>query len=1010
MARYLLKAMPTAEQPQDETTFRRAGEARRSLKRLQAVLSSEAVGILRRLLADCPDPDDALAGVDDYITKTNEATPFSATPQRLSAMVRLFSHSRYLKETLVRHPELLDWCLADEHLHRLSSAAELRAELGWLSPMTDEKTAARSLARFRRMQLLRIAARDILGFATLAEVTLELSNLADAVLQGALDYLQQKLSSRFGRPLTAADTGPMESEMAVLGLGKLGGRELNYSSDIDLMFVYTDDGLTSGPIAITDKEYFTQVANGLTVLVSQITPEGSCYRVDLRLRPEGSAGEVALPVKAAIDYYHQRARDWELQMLIKARPAAGAAKLAQLLLRAVQPLIYQTSTDFSTIERVAETRDRIQQKLRGQSAGGVNVKLAKGGIRDIEFMVQCLQRLYGGRDPWLKSGGTLFALHRLREKGYLSMPDYARLAEAYQYLRTLEHRLQIDENRQTHSMPQEPAPLEILARRMRDILAPRSEPRSIDKELGRRLKHVAEIYDRVVYSQEPARTVSLPDQAEADEDSFEVEAQPSLQSQIRHLERHTPRLAEAVRALPIRRGSKHFEHLLNKLVSMPLLWAEFENSTPLLECVADLFENSPYLAEHLIRHPEDIERLKAVAEEPACGGQRQGSMIEGSKPAEPAWVTRPDVAEMLKRRSAVSEKADWLRRFYRHEMLRILAESIYRRRPIFESLAETSRLAEWVVQAAYRFAVDSVFGDGRPPADAPGMQVVALGRLGIGEFDLGSDADLVFVLDDEASDERRRWSQVTEQLIEITSSYTREGFIFAVDPRLRPLGRDGELVQTESRYKHYHAETAEAWEAITYMKARTIAGDIDRGTKFLSALQDIGWKRYGMDTNLARLLVEMRERIEKEQGHSHPIKSAAGGYYDIDFILMFLRLKNAGEFFESLNTPQRIAVIRTMGSLDDAQADALHRNAVFFRSLDHACRVMSGHSTSRIPTAQVQRSIVRELTARWSGFSDDHESLAARLHQVRTETRELFSTILGADRWSPRDVSEGPAR
>ncbi|MDA1316045.1 MAG: glutamine-synthetase adenylyltransferase [Acidobacteria bacterium] len=986
--------MPTADESQDETTFRRPREARRSLERLKAALPSEAVRILRRLLVDCPDPDDALAGIDDYVNKTDETTPFSTTPQRLSTVVRLFSHSRYLKETLVRHPELLDWCLEDEHLHRLSSAAELRAELGWLSPLSDEKAAARTLARFRRMQLLRIGARDILGLATLAEVTLELSNLADAVLQGALDYLQQKLSSRFGRALTAADTGPMKSEMVVLALGKLGGRELNYSSDIDLMFVYTDDGLTAGPIAITNKEYFTQVANGLTVLVSQITPEGSCYRVDLRLRPEGSAGEVALPVKAAIDYYHQRARDWELQMLIKARPAAGAAKLAQLLLRAVQPLIYQTSTDFSTIERVAETRDRIHQKLRGQSAGGVNVKLAKGGIRDIEFMVQCLQRLYGGRDPWLQSGGTLFALHRLREKGYLSMPDYARLAEAYQYLRTLEHRLQIDENRQTHSMPQEPGQLEILARRMRDILAPRSEPRSIATELGTRLKRVAEIYDRVVYSQEPARTVSLPDMADTEEDSFEVEAQPSLQSQIRHLERHTPRLAEAVRALPIRRGSKHFEHLLNKLVAMPLLWAEFENSTPLLACVADLFENSPYLAEHLIRHPEDIERLKAVAEKPVAGDRpREVGLIDAPKPA---WVTRPDVEEMVNNRSPVSEKADWLRRFYRHEMLRILAESIYQRHPIFESLAETSRLAEWVIQAAYRFAVDSVFGDQRPAADAPGMQIVALGRLGIGEFDLGSDADLVFVLDDEALDERLRWRRVAEQLIEITSSYTREGFIFAVDPRLRPLGRDGELVQTESRYKQYHAETAEAWEAITYMKARTIAGDIDRGTRFLSALQDIGWKRYGMDTSLARLLVEMRERIEKEQGSSHLIKAAAGGYYDIDFILMFLRLKNAGQFFESLNTPQRIAVIRATGSLDDAQTDALHRNAVFFRSLDHACRVMSGHSTSGIPTALVQRSIVRELTARWSGFSGAGESLAARLHQVRTETRELFSTILGA--------------
>ncbi len=1002
--------MPTTEGSRDEAQFRRPRRARRSIERLEATLPREASRMLRKLLLDCPDPDDALAGIDEYVKRTNETMPFARTPQRLSAAVRLFSHSGYLKETLLRHPELLDWCLEKERLHRLSSTAELRAELGWLSALADEKTAARTLTRFRRMQLLRIAARDVLGFAALAEVTLELSNLADAVLQGALDYLQQKLSTRFGRPLTPADTGPIESEMAVLSLGKLGGRELNYSSDIDLMFVYTDEGRTTGPIAITNKEYFTQVANGLTELVSQITPEGSCYRVDLRLRPEGSAGELVLPVKATIDYYHQRARDWELQMLIKTRPAAGSAKLAHLLLGAVQPLIYQTSTDFSTIERVTATRDRVRENPRSRSEGGANVKLAKGGIRDIEFMVQCLQRLYGGQDPWLQSGGTLFALHRLREKGYLSMPDYARLAAAYQYLRTLEHRLQIDENRQTHTLPKDPARLEVLARRMRDILAPRADVRSIDSELRKHMKHVTEIYDRVVYSQAPALTVRPADAAETEEDRFDVEAQPSLQSQIRHLARHSPRLADAIRALPMRRGSRHFEHLLNRVVSMPLLWAEFENSRPLLECVADLFENSPYLAEHLIRHPEDIERLKVVAEKP--GGddpKREADIFDGQKRPEADWAKRPDVREALNDRSPVSEKADWLRRFYRHEMLRILAESIYRRHPIFETLAETSELAEWVIQAAYRVAVDSVFGNDQRPG-AAGMQVVALGRLGIGEFDLGSDADLVFVLEDEASAERSRWTQVTEQLIEITSSYTREGFIFAVDPRLRPLGRDGELVQIESRYKQYHAETAEAWEAITYMKARTIAGDIDRGTKFLSMLQRVGWKRYGMDTNLARLLVEMRERIEKEQGPSHLIKAAAGGYYDIDFILTSLRLRDAGHFYESLNTPERIRVTREAGLLDDSQADALHRNAVFFRSLDHACRVMSGHSTSKIPTARAQRSIVRELTARWSAFAGNGKSLTDSLHEVQSGTRGLFSAILGADRWISERVSEGPVR
>ena len=930
-----------------EIPFRRPYIAQRPFERVAEQLTPVDLDTLVTLLRDAPDPDAAVAGVDRYTSTPDGAARLCKAQNLLSAATRIFSHSSYLTDTLLRHPDLLTWCFQDQRMDTLRSTGELRAELGWLSPTEDEAVTALALARFKRMQIFRIAARDLLGLATLAEVTLELSNLADAVLRGALEYMLQKLTARFGRPLSESDTGPMESEMVVLSLGKLGGRELNYSSDIDLMFLFTDAGKTSGPIKITNKEFFTQAANGLTDLVSRLTPEGSCYRVDLRLRPEGSVGEVVIPVSTAIDYYHHRARDWELQMLIKARPAAGAGSLGRAFLETIQPLIYQTSTDFSMIEKVAETRDRIQQKLRSGSSAAVNVKLAHGGIRDIEFMVQCMQRLHGGRDSWLRSGGTLFALHRLRDKGYLSMPDYAQLADSYQYLRILEHRLQLEDNRQTHTLPSNAEQQESLAEKMRDLLPPRAGRKSLERELQHLFAQVTEIYNRVVYSQKPAvRELALPrEPAKQETDEQHVQAQPSWQSQIRHIERHAPDLADAVRSLPIRWGAKHFEHLLNKLVSMPLLWAEFEHSQPLLECVADLFEHSPYLAEHLIAHPEDIERLKTVVAPPAA---EEPDLFEYENVGPPPWNEREDVREALSSHGPLSKKSDWLRRFYRHEMLRILAGSIHRRRPIFHSLGETSRLADWVIQTAYRFGVEDVFG-GSPDAERPAMQVVAMGRLGMKEFDLGSDADLVFILDDAASDEHGRWTQVAERIIEITSSYTREGFIFAADARLRPMGRSGELVQPESRYRQYFAETAEAWEAIAYMKARAVAGDILHGTKLLSELQEVGWRRYGMDTELAGLLVDMRDRIETEQGAAHPMKSGPGGYYDIDFILMYLRLKGAGVFFESLNTPERIAVIHSMRRIKADDAEELRANAVFFRALDHACRVTTGHSTGKNP-------------------------------------------------------------
>jgi glutamate-ammonia-ligase adenylyltransferase len=349
--------------------------------------------------------------------------------------------------------------------------------------------------------------------------------------------------------------------------------------------------------------------------------------------------------------------------------------------------------------------------------------------------------------------------------------------------------------------------------------------------------------------------------------------------------------------------------------------------------------------------------------------------------------------QMLAGGSTFEEKSTWLRHFYRLQMLEILAESVYRHYPIFATLGKTSRLAEWVVRAAYRIAVEDVvrFSDWRGPREH--LSVIALGRLGMREFDLASDADLIFFIPDEERPQHLHWLQVVERLIEITSSYTREGLIFTVDTRLRPMGRDGELVQTESYYNSYFASQAEAWEAITYMKARTIAGNIERGKQFLCELQDVGWRRFGRSGELTSMLVGMRERLEREQGADSPIKAGAGGYYDIDFILMYLRLRDAGIFFESLNTPERIEVVRALGGLTDDQAQKLLETAVFFRSLDHGIRVCLGHSAGAIPVALQKRAPITGLTRRWSELPPADTPLGPFFQQTRRATRELFTEI-----------------
>ena len=299
-------------------------------------------------------------------------------------------------------------------------------------------------------------------------------------------------------------------------------------------------------------------------------------------------------------------------------------------------------------------------------------------------------------------------------------------------------------------------------------------------------------------------------------------------------------------------------------------------------------------------------------------------------------------------------------------MLQILGESIHNRHPIFSTLQKTSDLADEVIRAAYEISVQEVCRSSKQSRPDHHLHVIAMGRLGMREFDLGSDADLVFALPDDAVPEKPFWTSVVERLINVISSYTQEGIIFTIDTRLRPMGRDGELVQTESSFKRYFTEKAEAWEGIAYMKARAVAGDLQRGTGFLSELQEVDWRRYGTSSNLGPMLVAMRQKLDEEQGQTHPFKAGAGGYYDIDFMLMYLRLRDAGLFFRSLNTPERIEVLRTSHSLTRSQAETLARLAVFFRSLDHGIRVSAG-PTNRIPTSRSQREMATELLGRWSG-------------------------------------------
>ncbi len=464
----------------------------------------------------------------------------------------------------------------------------------------------------------------------------------------------------------------------------------------------------------------------------------------------------------------------------------------------------------------------------------------------------------------------------------------------------------------------------------------------------------------IYYSLPPAVAPDLPAAPEVIE--------PGSSNVIRFLDERAPELASLVSSMQLRRGAGAFEHFLEKADAGFAVARAVKLYPQVARSVLDIFEHSPYFSEELVRQPDLIEELA-----PEYAVERAPIFFE-------------DISD--------------LRRYFRREMFRIQAASICQRVPVFETLKHTSDLADTAIAACYRMAVEHVAASHPPAASSyrPQQQlmVIALGRLGMREFDLASDADLVFVLPDEDREEHVFWTHVAERIVDLITAYTGAGVMFTVDTRLRPNGSAGALLQSEASYKEYFEKNAEAWEGIAYMKARAVAGDTDRATTFLNELQKVDWRRYGQSGRSKRDLRQMRLRLEKEQGPDHPLKAGPGGFYDIDFALLYLRLKAGGLFYKVLNTPERVNIIEATGHLERADAEFLLEAATFYRAVDHALRVYSGHAETSLPNSEAQLQVLTELVHRWIPERPNGHLIKAELAKIQSHTRGIFERLFAS--------------
>jgi [glutamine synthetase] adenylyltransferase / [glutamine synthetase]-adenylyl-L-tyrosine phosphorylase len=962
--------------------FQDPESAKLHFARVARQLSPALATALPALLAEAADPDSAILLLDRFVNECAEVIQLLNRHNFLAHYaIVVFGHSRFLGETLIQNPDLLQSFLREKNLDRSFSREEFHEALARFRSRSFETDVSLLLARFKRREYVRIMLRDVLKIAPLAETTAEISALADVLIEDALREAERRLQRRYSTPQHLdAERRLVDTPFAILALGKLGGNELNYSSDVDLTYIF-DDGDEAPTATISNREFFIRLAQQVTEILSHTTREGPPFRIDLRLRPQGAEGELAISLSQALHYYQTIAHDWEQQALIKLRYSAGDAALAREFIRAVQPYVYTEKVNFAAIKTALVARERMQKhRRRGkalqQSDDTVDVKIDSGGIRDIEFLVQCLQRVYGGREPWLRSGGTLFSLHKLHDKRHISGKEFHELTSAYEFLRHLEHRLQLRHGQQTHRLPASSTELQIAQRSMEGRVPGADRLSDLANLVRSRMRAVAEIYRRIIYhqqvqeGQEPQTTEF---QLTA---TLEASAGDSTgQQMLERLAADAPPLYQAA----IRRGlaapaKRNLLRFFSSMVAASDRYAVVLRHAQAAERVLQLFETSEYLAEILVRHPEEI---AALAELKPAGEVSEGRFLFADT-LHPETRRDPVFQYLATSPASFAEKLSLLRQHFRHRVFASVARDVIHPRPVYESFAATTTAAEDAIAAAFVIA--------GAPSD---LAVLALGRLGTGEFDILSDADLLFICTEDA--DRQSATKAAERMMQALAAYTQEGMVFPVDARLRPRGGEGELLVSPTQLAAYFEHEAQEWEALMYTKLRYLIGNhslVDRTTQALPIL----FNRFAADENFISAVREMRSKLESAEAPEKTFKTSAGGTYDIDFL--------ANSLFVKHNIANKQGTLRDRlwrcaesGALEKCDAAALDHAAELLRTTEHAVRFVTGRAHKWLPATEHGRRAVEELTSKILRTNFE-KGLEAELDCTCRNVRTIYERVL----------------
>lgn len=986
---------------------------------------------LTSLAAASPSPGDCLNNVErlSQTIAPEVITASLADEAVIGRLAAIAGSSPTLVNTVVRNPDYYEWLFMNGGLSERRDQDAFRSGIkAAMSGAVSFDPAARALRVYRQKEYLRIGSRDILGMAGLEETVTELSDLASAALDAALGFVMRTLKLAHGAPLyTDEDGSEQEAAMTVIGLGKLGGRELNFSSDIDIIFLYaSDNGETAGVDGAAQTRiglhaFFVKAAAMATRLISQITDEGFVFRVDLNLRPDGKGGEAAVSLHSAEIYYESWGQPWERAAMLKARVVAGDAALGAQFIEMIRPFVFRRYLDFTAIDEIKVMKERIDLSLLRRSPDTVDVKLGEGGIREVEFFCQALQLIHSGKDAQLRHRTTLHALAALEAAGLVAGAEAASLRDGYIFLRRLEHRIQIVEGAQSQTIPALPDELLRLARMMGFKDEPLMDAGAAFWEAYKRATGlIHDIYRSLFYKSEEDLDAGIPDEIRmllapdlAEDEAAARLAQTGfrepkaaaaclfrLRGAFQTLRLGPRTIVLLTRLMPvfIHRAARSpepdkalafLERLIFSIGPRPTFYSLLTENPAVIDELMKIFGTSIFLSRRLIERPESLDML--LSKESSVPYKRKDEYLTG-----------------LDVNADYEEAMEELRRLKNQEVFRIGVNDVRGNLTEREITVQITHLADAALEAALGIAVSAL----KPVYGAPKggwFAILGLGKLGGGELIYGSDLDIVFVYG-ETGDECRTdggkpischeyFVKAAQRIISILTLRTREGFVFDVDARLRPSGSAGPLVVSRDALLAYHASKTSIWERQAWLKARAVAGDLAAGSAVLAELAEVVYSRplAAADIDeMQRIRARMEGEIAKETNDRYNLKAGRGGLNDIEFLTQALQLF-AGGHDKSLRIAQTRKALRRLfaaGMLEEDDYLLLMDAHAFYRRIELKQRIVADR-----PEGILVRG-TEELTAlaKRAGYIGNipETDLLGDYVRYATAVRAVFNRVLNA--------------